>query len=472
MPTIVWFRNDLRLTDNPALISAIQKGEQVIPVFVHSDRECQDWRIGSASRWWLHQSLNRLSKSLMALNSCLTVRAGETLHELRQLIADTGADCVFWNRRYEPADIEIDKQIKTELSADGIHVESFNGALLFEPWVIETKQGRPYQVFTPFSKTHRAAQPDWKTARSDKKIPVIKNQPASIAIDDLSLEPTIPWAAGMCEFWEPGEAGAQSLLNRFLPKHAGLYDEQRNHPFIDGTSRLSPHLHFGEISPRQIWEAVAKIRGGLAGDDAYLRQLIWRDFAHHILFHFPHTPNQPLRDKFARFPWQDDPPSLRSWQRGRTGYPIVDAGMRQLWKTGWMHNRVRMIVGSFLTKDLRISWTEGANWFWDTLVDADLANNTMGWQWVGGCGADAAPYFRVFNPTLQGQKFDKNGDYVREWIPEIAELPAKWIHTPWDAPVETLAAAGVELGTTYPHPIVDHKTARKQALEALATLKD
>ena len=472
MASIVWFRNDLRLADHPALLAAVENGGQVIPVYVHAENESDPWQAGSASRWWLHHSLSRLDEDLRALGSGLTIRVGENLHELRQLISDTGADCIFWNRRYDPTDVECDKRVKSELTADGIHVESFNGSLLFEPWEIETKQGRPYQVFTPFSKTHLAAQANWTSATTDEKISKLKNRPDSVAIDDLALLPTIPWADGMAEFWQPGEAGARALLERFVSKHAGVYDEQRNHPFIDGTSRLSPHLHFGEISPRQIWEVVANDRGQAPGHDAYLRQLIWRDFAHHILFHFPQTPDKPLREKFARFPWETDPVALRKWQRGRTGYPIVDAGMRQLWTTGWMHNRVRMIVGSFLTKDLRISWTEGAEWFWDTLVDADLANNTMGWQWVGGCGADAAPYFRVFNPTLQGQKFDKQGAYVREWIPEIAELPDKWIHNPWDAPDEILEAAGIQLGTTYPHPIVDHKEARKAALAALATIKE
>lgn len=477
--TLVWFRNDLRLADNPALRAAVERGEPVVPIFLHPTPDSlnsdDDWPIGSASRWWLHHSLNQLNASLTAVGNSLTIRVGENLPQLRDLIAETGADCVFWNRRYNPADIETDSALKTQLIDDGIHVESFNGSLLFEPWEIKTKQGNPYQVFTPFSKTHLAAKSDWKPTPAPEAIPKIPKPRAplrSTAIDDLSLLPTIPWAEGIAEFWEPGENGASALLERFLPKHAGEYVDQRNHPSVDGTSRLAPHLHFGEISPRQAWEIIANDPARSDGHDAYLRQLIWRDFAHHILFHFPQTPNKPLRDKFARFPWVDDPSALHAWQRGQTGYPIVDAGMRQLWKTGWMHNRVRMIVGSFLTKDLRISWIEGARWFWDTLVDADLANNTMGWQWVGGCGADAAPYFRVFNPTLQGQKFDPDGHYVREWIPEIAELPTKWIHNPWEAPAEELKRAGIEPGDTYPHPMVDHKQARKDALAALATLKE
>jgi deoxyribodipyrimidine photo-lyase len=389
----------------------------------------------------------------------------------------THADAVFWNRRYEPAVIARDRKIKETLSADGLAVESFNAALLHEPWTIQNQSKKPFQVFTPFWK-HCLAKPDpTEPLPTPKSLPSPLKWPKSLALDKLALEPKLHWKDGLHAAWQPGEAGASASLNRFLGEAFDDYTDQRNRPDVRGTSRLSPHLHFGEISPRQVWHGLRRLasKRGLPVErwraSQFLTEIGWREFSHHLLFHFPQTPAEPLRADFREFLWIRDEAWLRAWRKGRTGYPIVDAGMRELWTTGWMHNRVRMIVASFLVKDLLIDWQEGARWFWDTLVDADLAQNTLGWQWSAGCGADAAPYFRVFNPTSQGEKFDPNGHYVRKCCPELAKLPNKWLHQPNAAPAEILRAAGVTLGETYPLPIVDHDTARKMALEAFAKLK-
>ena len=473
-PAIVWFRQDLRLADNPALAHAQSQHSTVIPVYIHSPEEEEDWAPGGATRWWLHHSLESLDRDLHHQGAQLVLRSGPALQSLKTLIAQTGATAVYWNRRYEPASITGDQAVKTELRGAGLTAESFNGALLFEPWEVATKTGGPYQVFTPFWKSCLAKGIDTELIPSPDAIPGPAHWPASESLRDWELLPRLKWDAGFHEDWAPGEAGAAANLARFLKQAVTTYREGRNNPGQSGTSRLSPHLHFGEIGPRQVWHAVYAAFRGQPHDDArtFLSEIGWREFAYHILFHFPQTPVSPLRADFERFRWETNSTQLRAWQRGMTGYPIVDAGMRELWTTGWMHNRVRMIVGSFLTKDLRISWTEGARWFWDTLLDADLASNTMGWQWIGGCGADAAPYFRVFNPMTQGEKFDPEGTYVRRWIPEIAQLSHRTIHQPWMASREELFRAGVQLGTTYPEPIVDHAEARVRALEAFAKLKE
>lgn len=470
--TLVWFRHDLRLADHAALAAAVARKSPVIPVFIWSPEDEGNWSPGAASRWWLHHSLMELGTRLERLGSRLIVRRGAADEQLRQLCAATGASAVFWGRRYEPTAIARDTRLKVELKQLGIAAESFNTTLLHEPWEVGTQQGNPYQVFTPFSKAclKRDAAATLLVQPSTLVLP--KAWPDSLAIADLQLLPKLPWANGFTQMWQPGEAGAQRRIERLLGGVAQNYVDLRDRPDLDGVSGLSPHLHFGEVSPRQVWHAVDELRAQLPATQqeklaGFLRQLLWREFAFHLLYHFPHTPEQPLREKFARFPWRDDAKALRAWQRGQTGYPIVDAGMRQLWHTGWMHNRVRMIVGSFLVKDLLISWRAGAEWFWDTLVDADLANNTLGWQWIGGCGADAAPYFRIFNPVSQGEKFDPLGNYVRRWVPELANLPAEFIHQPWAAPPLELQSAGVRLGKDYPQPLVDHAVAREQALSAL-----
>lgn len=477
MNAIVWFRLDLRLADNPALQAAIRHGGAVIPVFVWAPEEEAPWEPGAASRWWLHHSLLELQAKLKAVGGRLIIRRGPALAALQKLAAETRADAVFWNHRYEPAVLTRDQLVKQTLQGAGLRVESFNGALLHEPWSIENQSGRPFQVFTPFWK-HCLAQPDpaapWP-GPGQLKTPA--QWPKSLRLDELELRPKINWAAGIRTAWQPGETAAQARLKEFLATAFDQYSTGRDRPGRAGTSRLSPHLHFGEIGPRQVWHGVRQMaaKRGLTTtawrNSQYLTEIGWREFAHHLLFHFPRTPEEPLRDNFKNFPWRNEPARRKAWQRGLTGYPIVDAGLRELWATGWMHNRVRMITASFLVKDLLISWTEGARWFWDTLVDADLAQNTLGWQWTAGCGADAAPYFRVFNPVLQGEKFDPRGDYVRRWCPELARLPGKWIHQPFAAPAAILAPAGVVLGRDYPKRIVPHGVAREAALAAFARTK-
>jgi deoxyribodipyrimidine photo-lyase len=434
-PTILWFRQDLRLSDNPALTAAVARSGPVIPVYIWAPEEEGDWPPGAASKWWLGRSLTALAGDLEKRGSRLIVRRGPTLGTLEQIIAETGAEAIFWNRRYEPAAIARDGEVKSGLRARGLIAESFNSNLLFEPWTTANQTGKPFRVFTAFWRACMNRRIEPAAADAPKHMRAPADWPSSLAIAELELEPTIDWAAGLRETWQPGEAGARRQLSRFL-KVARDYENTRDRPDLIGTSRLSPHLHFGEISPGQIWRAAPK-------SEAYLRQLIWREFAYHLLFHFPESTHRPLRAEFAEFPWKSDAKAFRAWTRGKTGYPLVDAGMRELWHTGWMHNRVRMMVASFLVKDLLIGWQEGAAWFWDTLVDADLANNTLGWQWVAGCGADAAPYFRIFNPTIQATKFDPDGAYVGRWAPDSAKLA----------------------------PIVDHEEARQSALAALASIR-
>ena len=475
-PSLVWFRNDLRLADNPALHAAIQRGAAVVPVFIHAPDAEAPWPPGAASCWWLHQSLGALAASLRARGSRLVIRRGPPQQHLLALVKETGADAVFWNRRYEPAIIARDTKIKTSLLAGGVAAESFNAALLHEPWTIQNQSGKPFQVFTPFWKHCLAKSDPAEPLPAPKKMFSPKSWPESLALRALELEPKIKWAEEMRAAWSPGETGAETQLRKFLRIAFANYSADRNRPDLAGTSRLSPHLHFGEISPRQIWHAVRRhaeaknISEATWRSSQYVAEIGWREFAHHLLFHFPHTPEEPLRANFKKFPWRINAEWLQRWQTGQTGYPIVDAGMRELWATGWMHNRVRMIVASFLVKDLLLSWRDGAAWFWDTLVDADLAQNTSGWQWTAGCGADAAPYFRVFNPMSQGEKFDPRGDYVRRWCPEIAKLPDAWLHRPWEAPPEILARADVCLGRNYSPPIVNHAAARAAALKAAAQI--
>ncbi|QOJ15048.1 MAG: deoxyribodipyrimidine photo-lyase [Planctomycetia bacterium] len=489
--TIVWFRSDLRIADNRALSAAAERG-RVLPLYIHAPSEEGQWPPGGASRWWLHHSLRALDASLRALGAALVVRSGPALPVLRVLLRESGADAVYWNRRYEPAAIERDAEVKAALRTDGIACESYCAALLHEPWEIRTGESRPYRVFTPFYKACLArgapSAPEPAPARlhpapmaADSDGPdtgTRANAAATRAITNLSLLPETDWAAGLRETWTPGEGGAAVALARLCDGGVvSRYPDERDRPDLDSVSRLSPFLHFGEVSPRTVWHAVAALRdsgdpGFRAACDAYLRQLIWREFAHHLLFHYSHTPESPLREEFARFPWESNPEALKAWQRGRTGYPLVDAGMRQLWHTGWMHNRVRMVVASFLVKDLRIHWLEGARWFWDTLVDADLANNTLGWQWTAGCGADAAPYFRIFNPISQGEKFDPDGKYVRHWVPELRNRLLRELHQPCDAgwpPPDGLRSSA--LSKRYPPPIVDHAVERDAALSAYERMR-
>ena len=447
-----------------------------MPVFILDPQGEGEWAPGGASRWWLHQSLSSLDVELRKLGSQLVIRSGDPLVELRDLLRESGARLVCWNRRYEPELIRRDSAIKEALVNYGCEVTSCNSALLNEPWSVRNKSGKPYRVFTPYWRHCVALNVDNPLPRPQKLV-LPKRFPRSLSIGQLKLEPEIDWAGSMRARWNPGESGAGKALSQFVKNAFADYGNGRDIPGTNGTSRLSPHLHFGELGPRQIWHALRRTAEKAGRSEStwrssqFLAEVGWREFAHHLLYHFPHTVDQPLREEFSRFRWRTNPDGLSAWQRGMTGYPIVDAGMRELWATGWMHNRVRMIVASFLVKDLLVDWREGARWFWDTLVDADLASNTLGWQWTAGCGADAAPFFRIFNPTNQGEKFDADGRYVRRWVPELKELPDRWVHQPWNAPAETLRRAGVELGADYPERIVNHSIAREVALEAYGRLK-
>ncbi len=468
---------DLRLADNPALCAAIAAGEPVVPVYIHAPGEEAAWPPGAATRWWLHQSLTALHASLAALGSGLCVRESEdSLAALESLIGDCAASAVVWNRRYEPAIRARDERIKQALQARGIDAHSYSSALLHEPWSVKTRSGGAFQVFTPFWRACKSLGDPPAPLPAPRALRAPAVGPASQTIDGLGLMPKLDWPKGLATAWKPGERAAQSQLERFAEAALEDYPARRDAPGEAGTSRLSAHLHFGEIGARQVWHTVrrrceASGRHSSWRDSQFLAEIGWREFAYHLLYHFPHTPEQPLRPNFARFPWRSSPAALLAWQRGLTGYPIVDAGMRELWQTGWMHNRVRMIAASFLVKDLLLPWEHGARWFWDTLVDADLASNTLGWQWVAGCGADAAPFFRVFNPVTQGERFDPIGAYVRHWVPEIAGLPDRWLHRPWAAPEEERRAAGVTLGIHYPEPLVDHDAARRAALDAFEHLR-
>ncbi len=475
-PIIVSFGNDLRLRDNRALAAAIETGAPVIPVYVLDTAAAGAWAPGGASRWWLHGSLAALAESLSARGSRLVLRRGDLARELARLAQETGAKAVHLTRRYEPWASAQEARLKRSLDAIGVDVKRYGGALLVEPESVRTQAGEPFRVFTPFWRAASAQVQVRPAAKVPDKLPAPKTWPASERLEDWGLLPAKPdWAAGLRASWTPGEAGAEAALDDFIAAALRSYKEDRDRPDRPGTSRLSPHLHFGEIAPTAVWQALTMaqtVHPELAtGAQKYLAEIGWREFSAHLLVQFPALPDVPFRRDFQDFPWADDEAKYHAWTRGATGYPIVDAGMRQLRQTGWMHNRVRMVAASFLVKHLLVGWQRGQAWFWDNLVDADLASNAAGWQWVAGCGADAAPYFRVFNPILQGQKFDPDGSYVSTFLPELARLPTEHIHEPWAAPPLVLAAAGVRLGTTYPQPIVDHAEARKAALEAYAKLR-
>ncbi len=476
--TIVWFRQDLRLADNPALEGAVANGN-IIPVYIlspeGSDQARRDgFHHGGASRWWLHHSLEALDRDLQTFGGRLVVRRGEPAEVLTRLAADSGATTVHWNRRLEPAGIATDREVKQALRDEGLEGHSFNGNYLHEPWNVLNKKGAPYKVFTPYWKALLAEGIDQSILSEPESLNAVPAEIDSETIDSIGLLPRLDWADGFADWWTPGEAGAWDRFESFIDEVAG-YHETRNQLDLDGTSRLSPHLHFGEISPRQV---VARVRAAYphaleeTGPEAFLREIGWREFGANLLYHFPRSETDNLDGRFDHLPWRNHPDHITAWRRGQTGIPVIDAAMRALWATGWMHNRARMIVASFLTKNCLVDWRIGADWFMDTLVDADLPSNTAGWQWVAGTGADAAPYFRIFNPVLQSGKFDPEGAFIRRWVPELAELPDKALFAPWEADPGTLSRAGVTLSETYPRPIVDLKASREAALEAFQQIKN
>jgi len=477
-PVICWFRRDLRLSDNPALHTAATSGRPVIALYVLDENDRNGRPLGAASRWWLQGSLTALARDLERLGVSLTLRRGAADAVLDEILTETGAQAVFWNRLYTPNEIARDERIKSNLKSRGVSAESFNGTLLYEPWQVSTQAGKPYFVFSPFWKAERNLDRVPAPRPAPESLPAFKGELESDQLDDWALLPATPdWAGGLREMWQPGERGAQSRLESFLQSTIATYGQDRDLPDRAGSSRLSPHLAFGEISARQVWHVTHDFVRRTAATEleegcwSFLRELGWRDFNYNLLFHRPEMPQRNLKQDFDMFPWRADESGLHAWTKGMTGYPLVDAGMRELWATGWMHNRVRMVTASFLVKHLLVPWQRGEEWFWDTLVDADLANNTANWQWVAGCGADAAPYFRIFNPIAQGEKFDPSGAYVRKWVPEIAGLPDAYVHKPWQAPSEVLNTAGIVVGETYPAPIVEHGQARTRALEAYQQIR-
>ncbi len=472
MTTLYWLRNDLRLSDNPALNYAAEHGD-VLAVYIFD--ETLQRQMGTASARWLHDSLEALQT---ALDGRLLLLAGDPKKLIPEILHQHKIESVVWNRLYEPEAVKRDSSIKKQLQEDGVQVKSFNANYLWQPTEIAKKDGTPYRVFTPYYRKGclAAASPRYPIAKPENLTLVKPDN--SLSVQDLKLLPEINWDEAMMAHWQPGEVGAKDALSQFLDGPLFEYKEERNIPAIRATSRLSPHLHFGEISPNQVWYAIVDRcnRDGVSLDnpdvDCYLSELGWREFSAYLLFHFPKIVTDNFNDKFDKFPWRSESAHLKAWQKGQTGIPIVDAGMRELWNTGYMHNRVRMIVGSFLVKNLLLDWREGEAWFWDCLVDADLASNVASWQWVAGSGADAAPYFRIFNPVTQGEKFDPEGEYVKKWCPELSKVPPKLIHKVWEADSNVLKACGVKPGQNYPNPIVDLKASRQRALDAFAQMKD
>ena len=466
-PVIVWFRRDLRVTDNPALYEAAMRGQPVLALYILEDDLPRT--PGGAARWWLHHSLQALGRELTCLGIGLHLRRGDAVSVITRLIRETGASDVLWNRRTHPGEAAIDQAVARAAVREGARVGHFNSSLLFEPDRLTTRGGRPFQVFTPF---WRCCLTQPEPAKPLPRPPAMTG-PAPTGAEPLTAWHLVPggpdWSSGIAAAWTPGEDAAKARLADFIAERLDNYPLWRDRPGQDGTSRLSAHLAFGEISPRQVWHA-CRVAGAHPAE-GFLRELGWREFCHHTLHHFPDVVAEPLRREFRQFPWNAVEAQWHAFTAGCTGYPIVDAGMRALWETGWLHNRLRMVVGSFLVKDLLIPWQRGECWFWDTLVDADAACNACGWQWVAGCGIESAPYFRIFNPITQGEKFDSHGRYVRRWLPELSKLPDPYIHRPWTAPADVLAKAGVRLGRDYPLPIIEHAAARRRALQAYGHVK-
>ena len=474
-PIILWYRNDLRLSDLPSLAAAAATGKPVIPFYILDTHTAHARSLGGASLWWLHHSLQGLAASWQCLGTNLVLRQGDPLLLLPEIAQQSGADIIYCSRCFEPWAGKLEEDLHKALGEQGVAFKRYGGTLLHDPGRETTKAGQPFKVYTPFWRS-LSQQEIRECVAAPSNVKAAKISLDSDALDSWQLLPTEPdWAVGLRESWKVGEVAAAERLNEFISAENFAYAEERDRPDLPATSRLSPHLRFGEISPAMCWHAAALEAGrrpGVESDlEVFRKELVWRDFSYHLLHHWPELPRSAFRENFNAFPWQKSADVLTAWQKGQTGYPIVDAGMRELWHTGWMHNRVRMIVASFLTKHLLQPWQDGEAWFWDCLVDADLAPNAASWQWVAGSGADAAPYFRIFNPITQGQKFDPDGTYVRRWVPEIASLPDRYLNAPWTCPELGLRSMGVVLGENYPEPIVDHSTARQRALQSYAAIK-
>jgi len=464
---IMWFRQDLRIKDNPALVEAAIAGD-VLPIYILDDDNANEAKMGATSRVWLHHALHDLNQSLQGQ---LKLYIGDANTTLQQICHDHNIDGIYWNRCYEPWRIRRDKAIKQALTEQGVLVHSYNASLLWEPWQNLKKDQSPYKVFTPFYRRGcLSAMAPRSPLKKPETITFVPNKTPASTLTQLALLPKKNWHTDLAQHWAISEQGAEDALVSFLEQGIAHYRDSRDFPAKAATSRLSPYLHFGQISPNQVWYQSLN-REQTHHHDTFQTELAWREFSYSLLYHFPHLPHQNLQAKFDHFPWQWGGEKLHAWQQGQTGYPIVDAGMRELWQTGFMHNRVRMIVGSFLVKNLLLHWQQGEAWFWDCLVDADLASNSASWQWIAGCGADASPYFRIFNPITQGKKFDPAGHYTRQFVPELKHLPDAYIHQPWTAPEAVLAQAQIDLGKTYPKPIVDIKASRERALAAFKTLK-
>jgi len=473
-PVICWFRNDLRLTDNPALHEAVVSKQPLICLYVFDDKSKGLRAPGGASNWWLHDALKTLGEAIAEKGGALFLMRGNAVKVIADVVAETGADFVVWNRRYDQAGLKIDEAIETDLQKRDVRVASFNASLLYEPWQVRNKAGAAYRVYSAYQRAASALGVPEKPIGQPRQLTTFKWQDTLKSLDlaELRLQPKRPdWAKGFKQVWSNGEKPAHKALSHFIKTGLEGYAKDRDRPDEDATTRLSPFLHFGQISPHQVWHGVKdafadkKTGASKADVDKFISELTWRDYAAHLLYHFPELPHESHQTRLDQIGWRKDEKALHAWQKGQTGYPIVDAGMRELWQTGWLPNRVRMIVASFLVKDLLIDWRRGEEWFWDTLVDADAANNAVNWQWVAGSGVDAAPFFRIFNPVLQGEKFDPKGAYVKRFVPELGKLPPALIHKPWKATEAQLAEAGVTLGKDYPAPIIDHDFARQRALD-------
>lgn len=469
---ITWLRNEFRLDDNPSLYFAREENDAVVPVYIYGDESYLEWKQGAASKAWLHHTLKGFSEDLKSIGSNLVLAKGNPVKELLQLSKAIGCKRIYLSEDLSPNGRDEEAKLRMAADSEGLELKICRGNLLYHPSEIVNQQNKAYQVYTPFWKASQKVRSKFECVSKLQKLSFPKCKIASLHLEDLDLLPKIPWDQSMIKNWNVEIEGARALLKSFTQESLSKYSDLRNIPSVIGTSRLSPYLHFGQISIRSLWNYL-KEKSGVkgAGLEQYLKELVWREFAYHLLFHFDYLPNEPLHEEFKRFPWRESKEDFEKWTKGLTGYPLVDAGMRELYQTGWMHNRVRMLVASFLVKHLRIHWLEGAKWFWDCLVDADLASNTMGWQWAAGCGPDAAPYFRIFNPIIQSEKFDPNGHYIRKFVPELSRLNAKQIHRPWELNSSELQKAGIEMGKTYPRPIIDHQKARDFALAAYDKIK-